>query len=233
VLERLKIFEFFAPYNFVLFDHNPEQLKMGASARGGTRSTPTASPSGNAGASGNGTEQTTVTVTKARLVGPETKKFCDTLIAWCAPASLGSKAAATVATGQPWGSKPSMLLMQWGPPAAGFTFTATMSKVDIQYLRVSFLGIPTHATVTLALKEEPTILPMTNPTSGGRPGRNRHMMLADETLMSVATKTFGNPSAWRAIAEVNGIDDPTSLRPGDIVYLPAPDELKQLAGATR
>ena len=58
-------------------------------------------------------------------------------------------------------------------------------------------------------------------------------MVADETLMSVATSTFGTPSAWRAIADINGIDDPNSLRPGDVVYLPAREELKSLVEASR
>jgi hypothetical protein len=162
VLERLKIFEFFAPYNFVLFDHNPEQLKMSGRAKGGTRSQPSSggsgtgsggSPAGHLGASGNGAEQTTVTITKARLVGPETKKFCDTLLGWCAPAAPGAAAAAAaLVPGLQIGNKPPTLLMQWGPPAAGFTFTATMSQVDIQYVRVSFLGIPSHAVVTMSMK---------------------------------------------------------------------------------
>src|SRR5262249_42643211 len=101
------------------------------------------------------------------------------------------------------------------------------------YVRVSAVGVPTHAQVTLTLKEEPTLLSMTNPTSGGRPGRTRHVMIADETLMSLAVSAFGSPSAWRAIAEVNGIDDPAALKPGDVVYLPARAELKSLAEEAR
>ena len=104
-----------------------------------------------------------------------------------------------------------------------------MTQLDIQYVRVSALGVPTHAVVNMTLKEEPSILKLTNPTSGGRPGRARHVMIADETLQSVATKTFGTPGAWRAIAEINGIDDPASLRPGDVIYLPAREELRPLA----
>ena len=50
--------------------------------------------------------------------------------------------------------------------------------------------------------------------------------------MSLATRAYGNPNAWRVIAEVNGIDDPASIRPGDVVYLPARDELRQLAEAS-
>ena len=108
-----------------------------------------------------------------------------------------------------------------------------MTRVDITYVRVSEEGIPLHAVCTLVLKESPSPLSLTNPTSGGRPGRNRHVVHADETLMSIAVQTFGDPNAWRAIAEVNRIDDPHSLQPGDVIYLPARDELRRLAEASR
>ncbi len=241
MLERLKIFEYLAPYNFVLFDHNPEQLKVSRRASGGGRGQPTTSTSGggvggatgNLGVNGRGADPTTMTVSKARLVGPEVKPMCDTLLGWLSPATGIMGAAVGAITGAPIGARSPVLLVQWGPPKMGFTFTATMTQADIQYVRVSALGVPTHAQVNLTLKEEPTLLSMTNPTSGGRPGRSRHVMLADETLMSVATSAFGTPSAWRAIAAVNEIDDPSSLKPGDIVYLPAREELKALAEAAR
>jgi nucleoid-associated protein YgaU len=179
-----------------------------------------------------------MTISKARLVGGEVKPMCDILLGWMAPLSEMEMAAlnalaAMAGRANPIGARSPILLLQWGPPAMGFTFTATMTQLDIQYVRVSALGVPTHAVVNMTLKEEPSILKLTNPTSGGRPGRARHVMIADETLQSVATKTFGTPGAWRAIAEVNGIDDPTSLRPGDVIYLPARDELRPLAEASR
>lgn len=241
MLERLKIFEYLAPYNFVLFDHNPDTLKMTRKAPSGGRSQPTTrtngtgvgGATGNLGVNGRGSEPVTMTVTNARLVGPEVKPMSDLLLSWLKPTTGALGAAIGAITGAPIGARAPILLAQWGPPAMGFTFTATMTQCDITFKRVSALGIPTHALVTLTLKEEPTLLSMTNPTSGGRPGRNRHVMIADETLMSVATTTFGTPSAWRAIAEINGIDDPDSVKPGDVVYLPAIDELKELAEASR
>jgi len=58
-------------------------------------------------------------------------------------------------------------------------------------------------------------------------------MVADENLMSVSTAAFGTPNAWRLIADVNGIDDPNSVKPGDVIYLPAREELRELAENTR
>ena len=111
--------------------------------------------------------------------------------------------------------------------------TCVVSRVRITYVRVDSSGIPTVAKVTATLKESPMFLALTNPTSGGRPGRSRHVVTADESLVSIATAAFGSPGAWRAIAEVNGIDDPASIRPGDVIHLPAPDELRALAEAAQ
>ena len=235
--ERLKVFELLMPANFVLFDHNPEQMKVTRRASGGGRTHPT-SGGGSTGGGGSachtpvlsrGNDPISVSVTKARLVGPETKVFCDRLLEWLSPKEDLTSLAREFITG----SKSPVLLVQWGPPSVGFTFTAQLTQIDVSYVRVSAAGIPTHAIVNMTFKEEPSSLPMTNPTSGGRPGRNRHLVSADESLVSIAVRHFGNPGAWRAIAEVNGIDDPASVRPGDVVYLPARDELRSLAEASR
>jgi len=73
-------------------------------------------------------------------------------------------------------------------------------------------------------------LPM-NPTSGGMPGRRSHTVGQGENLQSIAMANYGRPGLWRRIAEVNGITDPTRVRPGSTVYLPNEDEL--VNGSTR
>ncbi len=238
--DRLKIFKMIMPVEFVLFDFNPESIKVTRQQSGGGRArgsgstgggVTAGSTAGSLGAVFHGTDPLTMTISKARLIGPECKVMCDNLMSWLSPAS-GLLGAITAALGLP-ASRPPDLVVQWGPPAVGFTLTAQMTRVDISYVRVTSDGIPVHAVCNLTLKESPSILSMTNPTSGGRPGRNRHVVHADETLMSIATQAFGTPSAWRAIAEVNRIDDPNSLQPGDVIYLPARDELRDLAEAAR
>lgn len=241
--DRLKIFKMLMPAEFVLFDYNPKAIKVsraqsaGARTRGsGDSGSPMAgSTAGTLGAMFHGTDPMTITITEAHLVGPECKVMCDNLMNWMSPASglLGAITSAIMTAIGLESAKPPDLVVQWGPPSAGFMITAQMTKADITYVRVSSEGIPLHASCNLTLKESPSPLSMTNPTSGGRPGRNRHVMHADETLMSVATQNFGSSSAWRIIAHVNGIDDPMSVRPGDVIYLPAREELRELAQEMR
>jgi hypothetical protein len=239
--DRLKIFKALMPAEFVLFDHNPESIKVTRAQSGGGRTrgnsdNSTPSPTaGTLGAMFHGTDPATITITKARLIGPECKVMCDNLLSWLSPASglLGAVTSALMTAIGLDASKPPDLVVQWGPPVAGFMITAQLTKADVTYVRVSTDGIPIHAICNLTLKESPSPLSMTNPTSGGRPGRNRHVMHADESLMSIATTMFGTPNAWRVIAQVNGIDDPSAVKPGDVIYLPAREELKELSEAMR
>ena len=52
-----------------------------------------------------------------------------------------------------------------------------------------------------------------------------HVVAQGESLQSIATANYGRPGMWRAIADVNGIDDPMRLPPGTKVFLPGPDEI--------
>jgi len=241
--DRLKIFKVLMPAEFVLFDYNPESIRVTREQVGGGRARGAAASSGGGmlagttagtlGAIFHGTDPMVITITKARIVGPECKIMCDNLLSWLSPASgmLGAVTSAIMSAIGLTSSKPPDLIVQWGPPTAGFMITAQMTKVDVRYVRISSDGIPMVAECTLTLKESPSPLSMTNPTSGGRPGRSRHVIHAGESLASLATQHFGTPAAWRAIAQVNGIDDANSVRPGDAIYLPAPDELRELAQA--
>ena len=237
--DRLKIFKLEFPAEFVVFDHNPEKLQVKRKLAGGSPSKGAGADdnpasgglAGTLGAMYHGSDPMELTITKARLVGVECKPMCDSLMGWLAPNSGLLGAVGGLLGVSP--SAPPTLVVQWGPPSVGFTMTATLVKATVTYVRMTPAGIPVHALVNLTLKEAASLLNLTNPTSGGRPGRDRHVVCVDDTLMSIATKAFGDPNAWRAIAEVNGIDNPTSIRPGDSIYLPGRDELRELAGARR
>jgi nucleoid-associated protein YgaU len=239
MLDRLKLFRSDRPYEMVLFDHNPEQFKVTRQTKNSGRAVQAAQRSPEVPAApgttttdtfnpANGVQPTQLVVSKARLVGPEVKIAVGLLLSWV------NKAEGWLAKVPPddvANTQAPVLLAQWGPPMVGFTFYCKMQRVDVTFLRVSAAGIPTHAVVNLTLSEEPSSIPFTNPTSGGRPGRNRHMVTSDESLASIATQRFGQPGAWRAIADINDIDDPTAIRPGDMLYLPGHDEVRERVGS--
>jgi nucleoid-associated protein YgaU len=46
----------------------------------------------------------------------------------------------------------------------------------------------------------------------------------------VAYRAYGDAALWRDVAEANGIDDPTRLRPGTRLLLPALEEIESGGG---
>ena len=46
-------------------------------------------------------------------------------------------------------------------------------------------------------------------------------MIDGDTLQSVAYRELGKPQYWRAIAELNAIDDPMRLSPGSVLLIPS------------
>jgi hypothetical protein len=224
------------PANFgvVPFDFNPNEIKMSRQSQNGNRSTPrSTNGSSNAMVTQN-VQNSTINVNKVLLEGMTTKLRCDTLLGWMAPGSaLNLVAVVAALAGANLTTEPPTLTFQWGPPMIGFMYSVRMTNCQITYNRFTSAGIPIRASIDLTLTEVPSLLgslPM-NPTSGGRPGRRTHTVGQGETLQSIATANYGTPALWRRIAEVNGIDDPTRVRPGTTVYLPNADELT--AGSAR
>jgi nucleoid-associated protein YgaU len=218
------------PANFgvVPFDFNPTTIQMSRQGSYGNRSTPTSTNGSSNAMVTQNVRNSKITISKVKLEGMTTKMRCDTLLGWMAPGSaLNLVGMVAALAGANLTTEPPTLTFQWGPPMIGFMYSVRMTGCDITYERFTSAGIPIRALLNLTLQEVPSLLgslPM-NPTSGGRPGRRTHTVGEGETLQSIATANYGTPALWRRIAEVNGIDDPTRVRPGTTVYLPNADEL--------
>jgi Contractile injection system tube protein/LysM domain len=220
----------------VPFDFNPNSIKMTRSGRYDTK----ASSSSSTGAhppQPKVVKGSKITLDKLLIQGELTKVLCDTLLTWMTPGTGGLmgmiSSAVAGALGANLRSEPPDLTFQWGPPMIGFMYTVKLTSCSVKYNRFTPEGIPIRAEVNIGMDEVPSLLgslPM-NPTSGGIPGRRSHTVGQGESLQSIATANYGQPGLWRRIAEVNGITDPTRVRPGSTVYLPNPDELT--SGSTR
>lgn len=210
----------------VPFDFNPEKISIKRSA------SYTAKPNMHAlhvpgGASGTITKSVQapmISISKIVFEGVTAKLRCDQLLRWMSPFSgIGSMgiAGATLETTLP------EITFQWGPPMVAFMYQVRLVSVGISYVRFDFTGIPIRAEIDLSMREQPSALASlpTNPTSGGLPGRRTHTVSSGDTLQSIAMTHYGRPGLWRRIAEVNRIGNPSRLRPGQVVYLPNPDEL--------
>ena len=105
---------------------------------------------------------------------------------------------------------------------AGLSATVFLKSVTAKYLRFTKTGLASRADVDLTFQAKRKPKPNTNPTSGGRPGGTIHTTTTGDSLAGIAVSAYGTPSAWRDIAEANGIDDPMRLPPGRVLFLAGP-----------
>ncbi|UZN02563.1 hypothetical protein [Cellulomonas sp. S1-8] len=134
-----------------------------------------------------------------------------------------------------WTTVPDVTTPGDGPPTIAFTWgelaiagdrslVGNISQLKVTVELFDRQGRPLRALVDLTLvsaKKEPK---GTNPTSGAERSRLRHVLRRGETLQSVAWSRLDDPGAWRAVAELNGIDDPTRMRVGRELLLPDAQE---------
>jgi nucleoid-associated protein YgaU len=107
---------------------------------------------------------------------------------------------------------PPVVLFTWG----GLNFTGVLERAEQRFTLFYASGIPARATVNVTFKEF---------TQGDeQAGKNidkRRTVRRGDTLNGIAGREFGDPANWRPIAEANGIDDPLSLQPGQVLLIPA------------
>jgi nucleoid-associated protein YgaU len=220
------------PAEMVTFDFNPEKIVVSRSAS--TNSNP--SPSGPKAATPSifrGSQPASLSF-DGWLEGSDVKGRAEQLLDWCEPGGglLGKAAGAAMGalTGgrMNLAAKLPVLIFTWGP----FLLECVLKDVTITYVRFDSSGEPTRATVKVNIKEEPSLLAMlpTNPTSGGLPGRKRHVVSHGESLPLIAARSYGHPGLWRALAAANGIDDPFRMTPGRALLLPSVTELSGQGG---
>lgn len=118
---------------------------------------------------------------------------------------------------------PPWVIFKWG----GMTgFPSFVASVSAKYTLFTPAGVPVRATCTIGLEEIAGEQGGQNPTSGALAARDSHVLVAGDTLQSVAHKAYGDAALWREIAEANDIDDPMRLRPGARLLVPALEEIR-------
>jgi nucleoid-associated protein YgaU len=122
---------------------------------------------------------------------------------------------------------PPWVVFHWG----GMTsFPGFVSSVTAKYTLFTPSGMPVRALCTLTLEEISGEQAGQNPTSGALAARDTHVVVAGDTLASVAHTAYGDPALWREVAKANEIDDPMRLRPGTRLLIPALEELEHPGG---
>ncbi len=116
--------------------------------------------------------------------------------------------------------RPPRVMFIWSNVHANFR--AVITAMSVNYTMFHDDGRPSRATVNLTLKEWHNSLLPQNPTSMGNAGTRTHRVIRGETLDTIAFNELGSTAQWRSIAEMNSIDDPLSIKPGQHLMIAAP-----------
>lgn len=118
---------------------------------------------------------------------------------------------------------------QVGPPYVKFewgnkqltNFKGVITQLNVNYTLFGKDGTPIQAKVDLTLDGNFEPLPGKNPTSHATDMRRVHSVVEGETIAMIAFAELGRSGYWRAIAAINGIDDPLRIRPGQALLIPS------------
>lgn len=104
----------------------------------------------------------------------------------------------------------------WG----SFSFIAIVESVNVTFTMFLPDGTPVRARAKIKMKqiEEQALYAPQNPTTRSTP-RKTWVVQEGQRLDWIAYQEYGDPALWRYIAQVNGLDDPHDLRPGQVLDL--------------
>lgn len=124
---------------------------------------------------------------------------------------------------------PAVCRFTWGAGKWGKrdenSFLCVLERVSGRFTLFLEDGTPARATLNVAFREfvDVQIAVRRSPTQSSDHAKTRAVARGD-TLSSIAAAEYGDPGAWRPIADVNGIANPRRLEVGTELVIPALDE---------
>jgi hypothetical protein len=116
---------------------------------------------------------------------------------------------------------PPFVGFKWGGNRQLDGFRGFLKNVTVNYTIFRRDGTPVQAKVDVTIEGEQESFGGQNPTSHAANSRRTRTLIEGETLQSIAYGELGKPGYWRAIAELNDIDDPLRLAPGTVLLIPS------------
>lgn len=112
------------------------------------------------------------------------------------------------------------------PPIVRLTWDGEVFKGVVESLNISYVlftpeGVPIRAKINLVLKEYRTVEDQVAQRPRFSPDVEKtHVVRRGDTLASIAVLAYNDASRWREVARNNGIVDPRTLTPGQVLNLP-------------
>ncbi len=102
-----------------------------------------------------------------------------------------------------------------------YGFKCLVESVRQRYTLFSPDGIPLRATLTVTLREYKTLAEQIRELNLQSADHTKaHVVQQGDTLSRIAWEAYGDATAWRRVAEFNGLDDPLELKPGMVLEIP-------------
>jgi contractile injection system tube protein len=116
--------------------------------------------------------------------------------------------------------RPPIVHFQWGN---AWSFDAVITSLSAHFTLFDRKGTPVRALLNVTFQQavDAKLFPKQNPTSGGREGGTLWTVKDGDTLAWIAWNVYGDPNAWRRIADANRLTDVRRLRPGMVLEAPS------------
>jgi len=113
--------------------------------------------------------------------------------------------------------RPPICKLDWGGKKEDFPFVGVVSSLDQNFLLFDASGQPLRATLKVAFRE---FLVLSDDQRKTDPEVTTRVVRRGDSLASIAAQVYDDPSAWRAIARANRIENPLAIVPGTKLTLP-------------
>lgn len=112
---------------------------------------------------------------------------------------------------------PPVVLFAWG----SLTFTCVLARVTQRFIMFRPDGVPIRARLQVTFNEFRDVeLEAEEVKRETANYSKRHTVSEQETISSIAASTYGDPTLWRPLALLNGIDNPRDLPVGLQLAIP-------------
>ena len=115
---------------------------------------------------------------------------------------------------------------QHAPPLVAFVWdrpvlTGVLESLAVTYVLFTPDGIPLRAKLTMSLREyrAAAVQAAQNPLQSPNVEKT-FVVRRGDTLASISQALYRSPAYWRELASANGITDPRSLQPGQVLTAP-------------
>jgi hypothetical protein len=112
------------------------------------------------------------------------------------------------------------------PPLVAFVWdrpvlTGVLDSLSVSYVLFTPEGIPLRAKLTMSLREYQLAADQDAQTPKQSPNVEKSFVVRrGDTLASISQALYRSPAHWRELASANGITDPRSLQPGQVLTAP-------------